>query len=289
MKLVRFGEPGCEKPGVWLEESGAAPMILDVRGMAFDLDDYNEDFFRRFGMERLPGLLAESRRKLIPAEGLRLGAPVARPGKIICLGKNYAGHAKEFDVEIPKAPILFSKAPTAVNGPFDSIYLPPGAGVIDLEAELAVVIGKPASRVPESQASDYIAGYMVLNDVTDRDAQRASGQWFRGKSADTFCPMGPYLVTRDEAPDAGNLRIESKINGEILQDGRTADMIFKIPFLIAHISATITLLPGDVIATGTPAGIGSARKQPLTLKPGDTVEIMVEKLGRQANKIQARE
>ena len=286
MKLVRFGEPGRERPGVLVEAAGAAPMILDVRGMSYDLEDYNEDFFRRFGLARLPGLLAESRRKLIPADGVRLGPPVGRPGKIICLGKNYADHAREFDAQVPKAPILFDKAATAAIGPRDPICLPPGADVVDLEAELAVVIGRPASRAPEDRALEYIAGYMALNDVTDRIAQRADGQWFRSKSPDTFCPMGPWLATPDEVGDADNLRIESKINGVILQNGNTADMIFKIPFLIAYISAAITLMPGDVIATGTPAGIGSARRPPLTLHPGDTVEVAVEKLGRQANPVQ---
>jgi 2-keto-4-pentenoate hydratase/2-oxohepta-3-ene-1,7-dioic acid hydratase in catechol pathway len=156
---------------------------------------------------------------------------------------------------------------------------------VDLEAELAVVIGREARCVPEDRALDYIVGYTILNDVTDRVAQRTDGQWFRSKSLDTFCPLGPWLVTPDEAGDPGNLRVESKLNGVILQNGNTADMIFKIPFLIAYISATITLLPGDVIATGTPAGIGSARRPPLTLHPGDTVEVAVEKLGRQMNAV----
>ncbi|MGI6087271.1 MAG: fumarylacetoacetate hydrolase family protein [Kiritimatiellia bacterium] len=285
MKLVRFGEPGNERPGVLVEEPGASPMILDVRGMAYDLEDYNEDFFRRFGMARLPGLLSESGRKLVRAEGVRLGPPVARPGKIICLGKNYADHAMEFDSKVPQTPILFSKAATAVTGPYDPICLPPDAEIVDLEAELAVVIGREARCVPEDRALDYIVGYTILNDVTDRVAQRTDGQWFRSKSLDTFCPLGPWLVTPDEAGDPGNLRVESKLNGVILQNGNTADMIFKIPFLIAYISATITLLPGDVIATGTPAGIGSARRPPLTLHPGDTVEVAVEKLGRQMNAV----
>ena len=207
-------------------------------------------------MARLPGLLSESGRKLVRAEGVRLGPPVARPGKIICLGKNYADHAMEFDSKVPQTPILFSKAATAVTGPYDPICLPPDAEIVDLEAELAVVIGREARCVPEDRALDYIVGYTILNDVTDRVAQRTDGQWFRSKSLDTFCPLGPWLVTPDEAGDPGNLRVESKLNGVILQNGNTADMIFKIPFLIAYISATITLLPGDVIATGTPAGIG---------------------------------
>ena len=286
MKLVRFGEPGLERPGVLVEESGAVPMILDVRGMAYDLEDYNEDFFRRFGMARLPGLLSESGRKLVPAAGVRLGPPVARPGKIICLGKNYADHAREFDARVPQSPILFDKAATAMTGPCDPICLPSGDAVVDLEAELAVVIGRPARRVEADRALEYVAGYMALNDVTDRVAQRTDGQWFRGKSPDTFCPMGPWLVTPDEVGDTDNLRIASKINGVILQNANTADMIFKIPYLIAYISATITLLPGDVIATGTPAGIGSARRPPLTLHPGDMVEVTVEKLGRQINAVQ---
>lgn len=287
MKLIRFGTVGAERPGIWLEgvEPEAAPMLLDVRAMAFDIEDYNEHFFAHFGLERLANLLREPGRKLVPAEGVRLGPPVARPGKIICLGKNYAAHAKEFDAKIPESPILFSKAVSALSGPTDPIILPEGVTQVDGEVELAVVIGRAAHRVTERDAFAYVAGYTVLNDVTDRAAQRAASQWFRGKSPDTFCPLGPFLVTRDEIYDPHRLRLTSTINGRMLQDGNTADLIFNIPFLIAFISATITLRPGDIIATGTPAGIGSARIPPVYLKPGDRIECAVEGIGRQNNPV----
>jgi len=287
MKLIRFGAPGAERPGVWLEPAAPSekPMLLDVRAMAFDIEDYNEHFFAHFGPERVANLLREPGRKLVPAAGIRLGPPIARPGKIICLGKNYAAHAREFDAQIPESPILFSKAPTALIGPADPIALPEGTTRADGEVELAVVIGKAARRVAERDALEHVAGYTVLNDVTDREAQRAAGQWFRGKSADTFCPLGPFLVTRDEAADPHRLRLTSAINGRTLQDASTADMIFNIPFLIAFISATITLQPGDIIATGTPAGIGSARTPPVFLRSGDRIECAVEHIGKQSNPV----
>ncbi len=287
MKLIRFGTPGAERPGIWLENAGPdnKPMLLDVRAMAFDIEDYNEHFFTHFGPERLVNLLREPRRKLIPAEGLRLGPPIARPGKIVCLGKNYAAHAREFDAKIPESPILFSKASTALIGAADPIILPDGVTRADGEVELAVVIGKTARRVAAHDALDYVAGYSVLDDVTDREAQRAAGQWFRGKSPDTFCPLGPFLVTRDEIPDPHRLKLTSSINGKIFQEGNTADLIFNIPFLIAHISATITLQPGDVLATGTPAGIGSARNPPVYLRDGDRIACAVEGIGRQENPV----
>lgn len=287
MKLIRFGAAGKERPGVWLDgtEPEGKPMILDVRAMAFDIEDYNEHFFVNFGLERVANLLREPGRKLVSTEGMRLGPPVAQPGKIICLGKNYAAHAREFDSKIPDSPILFSKAGSALSGPTDPIILPEGVTRADGEVELAVVIGKTAHRVTERDAENYIAGYSILNDVTDREAQRAASQWFRGKSPDTFCPLGPFLVTRDEIADPHRLRLTSAINGRLLQDGNTADLIFKIPFLIAFISATITLRPGDVLATGTPAGIGSARTPPIFLKPGDRIECTVESMGQQSNPV----
>jgi 2,4-didehydro-3-deoxy-L-rhamnonate hydrolase len=289
VKLVRFGPPGEEQPGVWLEglPQGAGAQILDARGMAFDLADFDAHFFTHWGLERLEGLLREPRRRLLPANSVRLGPPVARPGKIVCLGKNYADHAAEFDAEVPTSPILFSKAITSLIGPFDSIVAPAGATRIDAEAELAVVIGAPGRNIPEDRALRHVAGYTVLNDVTDRDAQKEGKQWFRGKSPDTFCPLGPWLVTRDEAPDPHALRVFSRVNGAPLQDGNTRDMLFRIPFLIAFISRAIRLDAGDVIATGTPAGVGFARKPPVLLKPGDVVEVGVEGIGALRNPVEA--
>lgn len=286
MKLVRFGEFAEERPGILLEEAGQE-MILDVRAAVFDIEDYNEHFFSHYGLKRLETLLKERNRKLIPADGLRLGAPVARPSKIICLGKNYAEHAREFDAKVPSTPILFSKATTAIVGPNDPVVLPPHCGIVDGEVELAVVIGKRASKVSASNALEYVAGWTILNDITDRDAQKSSTQWFRGKSGDTFCPLGPWLATKDEIADPHGLKLKFIHNGNVLQNDSTENMIFKIPQIIAFISASITLLPGDVIATGTPAGIGSLRNPPVVFRPGDEIELTIEGLGRQSNKIVA--
>ncbi|MBU1694006.1 MAG: fumarylacetoacetate hydrolase family protein [Verrucomicrobia bacterium] len=287
MKLVRFGPPMEERPGVWIEEAlgPGRPGLLDVRAMAFDIEDYDAHFFSRWGLDRLHGLLAEKKRVVLPAEGRRLGPPVARPGKIICLGNNYADHVSEFDAKRPDRPILFAKAATALIGPFDAIRVPADAEV-DVEVELAAVIGQAARHVPESEAMACVAGYTVLDDVTDRKAQRANGQWFRAKSRDTFCPLGPFLVTTDEVPDPYALRLHSKIRGQVIQDARASDMIFKIAHLIAYASAAMTLEPGDVLSTGTPGGIGSARTPPLLLRPGDEVEVGVEGIGVQRNRVE---
>lgn len=277
MKLVRFGEKGKERPGVWMGDG----RILDVRALAFHIEDYNEHFFANNGVAQLRVLLDDPGARFISSDGIRLGPPVARPSKIVCVGANYAAHAKEFGHQIPKEPILFSKATSAINGPFDPIVLPDGAQMVDSEAELAVVIGKAASKVRQAEALDYVAGYTVLNDVTERVVQKANGQWFRGKGFDTFCPIGPFLVTPDELPDHAKLRVWQKLNGQLLQDGNTTELMFDIPFLIEYISHGMTLLPGDVIATGTPPGIGSARNPPILMKPGDTVEIGVDGVGVQ--------
>ncbi|MDZ4199565.1 MAG: fumarylacetoacetate hydrolase family protein [Kiritimatiellia bacterium] len=282
MKFVRFGPVDEERPGVWLDRGGpeGAPGILDIRAMAFDLNEIDARFLATGGPERAAALLREPRPVILPAAGLRLGPPV-RPGKILCLGKNYAEHAKEFGGGIPETPVIFSKALTSLQGPNDPIVLPRQSTVVDGEAELAVVIGRRARRLSETNAMDFVAGYTVLNDVTDREAQRAGGQWFYGKSFDGFCPLGPWLVTADEVRDPHALRVFSRLNGESLQDGTTADMIVRIPRLLAFITAGITLEPGDVIATGTPSGIGSARNPPRPLREGDLLETGVEGLGVQ--------
>lgn len=281
MKLVRFGEKGKERPGVWMDDG----RILDVRALAFHIQDYDEHFFANHGLAQLEALLDDPGAKFIDADGVRLGAPVARPSKIICVGANYAAHAKEFGHDIPEEPILFSKAPSAVSGSNDPIILPDGAQMVDSEVELAVVIGKTASKVAQADALDYVAGYTVLNDVTERVVQKASGQWFRGKGFDSFCPMGPFLVTPDEVADVENLRVWQKLNGELLQDANTAEMMFKVPFLIEYISQGMTLMPGDVIATGTPPGIGSAREPQVLMTSGDIVEVGVDGIGAQRSKV----
>ncbi len=284
MKLVRFGEPGRERPGVWLDDRGA-PELLDVRAMAFDIADYNAHFFSHWGLDRLRALMRERKQARLPAHGVRLGPPLPPPANLICIGKNYADHAAEFDGQPPAAPILFAKSPSSITGPHDLIRVPPGFTDADAEAELAVVIGAPARQVPESRALEFVAGYTVLNDVTERRAQREAGQWFRGKSFDTFCPLGPWLVTADEVPDPQQLRVCSRLNGVPLQDGHTRHMLFPIVRLIAYISATLTLQPGDLLATGTPAGVGFARKPPALLRAGDVIEVEIERVGALRNEV----
>ncbi len=289
MKLVRFGPAGDERPGIWMEPPDAAPQILDVRATAYDLYDYDAHFFAHGGLLRLKGLLAESRKKLVPAQGVRLGPPIARPGKILCLGKNYAEHAREFGSGVPDSPVIFAKAPSAVIGPFDPIRIPPRSRVVDGEAELAFVVGRRAKFLAAANAMECIAGYLVLNDVTDREAQKAGQQWFFGKGFDTFCPIGPFLATPDEIPNPHRLRVFSRLDGEPLQDGTTADMVFKIPEILVHITSGITLEPGDLVATGTPSGIGSARTPPRLLRPGCVLETGVEGLGVQRNSVEKKD
>lgn len=284
MKLIRYGEQGAERPGVLLKEG-----ILDVRALAFDMEDFNADFFLRHGLDRLKGLIAEKGGHLLSPSGVRLGPPLPRPSKIICVGKNYSEHIKEFGGEIPTRPVLFAKAVSALNGPTDPVVIGPSSKTVDGEAELGVVIGRRARRVPVAEAMDTVFGYTIVNDVTDRDAQREGSQWFRGKGFDTFCPMGPWLVTRDEVADPHNLFIRQSVNGQVLQEGHSGDMLFRIPELIAFISATMTLEPGDVIATGTPSGIGSARTPPILLQPGDLMSCEIEGLGQQRNPVISEE
>lgn len=278
MKLVRYGEPGRERPGLWLEDRGE-PEILDVRGMAFDLADYHQHFFAHGGVARVRELLKESRQKRIPTRGVRLGPPVAAPRQLICVGKNYADHAAEFDAQVPSAPIFFAKSVSSLIGTGDPILIPGGHTQVDAEAELAVIIGRTARHLTEGQALNVVAGYTALNDVTERSLQKSAGQWFLGKSLDTFCPLGPWLVTPDEFGDPQQARVASRLNGQPLQEGHTRNMLFPVARLLAYLTSFLTLHPGDVIATGTPAGVGFARTPPVFLKPGDTIEIEVERVG----------
>lgn len=277
MKLVRFGEKGKERPGVWVGDG----QILDVRASGFPVEDYNTHFFSDFGIQRLIALLGDSRSVFLSAANTRLGPPIARPGKIICVGANYAAHAAEFGAEVPYEPILFSKAVSALSGPYDPIVLPQEAEVVDSEVELAVVMGREAKCISASEALDYVAGYTLLNDVTERALQRRDGQWFRAKGFDTFCPLGPFLVTPDEIPCMENLALWNRLNNEPLQEGNSKDMVFSVAYLVAYISKCMTLLPGDVISTGTPAGIGSAHTPPRLMRAGDLVEIGIDGLGAQ--------
>ena len=224
-------------------------------------------------------------RLFIPVEQARLRAPIPRPGKIICVGRNYAEHARERGAELPAQPIFFLKSNNTMCGPGEAIVLPPNSSQVDYEAEFAVVIGQGGKRIPEEKAYEHIAGYTILNDVSARDMQAQDKQWFRGKSCDTFAPTGPWIVTRDEIPDPHNLRISLTLNGQTMQDSNTSYMIFKVPYLVSYLSQSLTLEPGDLISTGTPEGVGAHRTPPVFLQPGDTVSITVERIGTLTNPI----
>lgn len=275
MKLLRFGEPGKEKPGILMNEE-----ILDVSAFG---EDFGEKFLETKGLERL-GTWVESNIAKLPKvkSGTRLGAPFGRPSKIICVGLNYTKHALESNMPLPKEPILFFKSTTALCGPNDDLIIPRKSVKTDWEVELAVVIGKKASYVDEKDAMDYVAGFCLHNDYSEREFQlERNGQWVKGKSCDTFAPMGPYLVTKDEVADFNNLHMWLKVNGKMMQDNNTDDMIFEVPTLVSYISQFMTLLPGDVISTGTPAGVGLGFNPPIYLKAGDVIELGIEGLGEQ--------
>ena len=229
--------------------------------------------------------IAGSEASLIPAETVRIGAPVPRPSKIICVGLNYKDHAAEQGVPLPEHPLLFSKATSAVVGPYDDVILPEESKEVDYEVEYAIVIGRKATAVSESDAFDYIAGYTATNDVSGRDIQFRQGQWHQGKSYDTFLPMGPVLVTKDEIADPGKLHVECILNGQKLQDSSTDHLIFDTPTLVSRISAIMTLFPGDVISTGTPAGVGVFRDPKILLTSGDIMETTVEGIGTLRNAV----
>ncbi|HEX8376353.1 MAG TPA: fumarylacetoacetate hydrolase family protein [Pedobacter sp.] len=273
MKLIRFGLPGQEKTGVIIEDKW-----FDTSAFG---EDYNEAFFENKGLERLRAFVGENEGKLAEVDqNTRLGSPVARPSKIICIGLNYAKHAIETGAPIPTEPVVFFKATTSLNGPFDDIIIPKNSQKTDWEVELAVVIGKKASYIEEAEAYDYIAGYCLHNDVSERAFQiERGGQWVKGKSCDTFAPLGPFLATKDEINDPNNLSLWLKVNGEMMQNSSTSDFIFNIPFVVSYLSQFMTLLPGDVISTGTPAGVGLGLNPQVFLKPGDKVELGIEGLG----------
>lgn len=274
MRLIRFGEAGKEQPGI----QGENGKYLDCSPFQ---EDWNEDFFTNNGLARLEEWLGANQDNLneIPA-GSRLGSPIARPSKIICIGLNYRMHAIESGMPVPEVPIIFMKATSSLCGPFDPILIPKNSVKTDWEVELAVVIGKRAKYVSKENAMDYVAGYCVHNDVSERDFQlHHGGQWVKGKSADNFAPLGPVLVTKTEIKNPHNLRLWLKLNGKMLQDSNTSDLVFDIPTLIEHLSQYMTLLPGDVISTGTPAGVGLGLTPPTYLKEGDVVELGIEGLG----------
>ncbi|QCR22220.1 fumarylacetoacetate hydrolase family protein [Pontibacter sp. SGAir0037] len=279
MRLIRHGELSKEKTGIAIGD-----VLYDTSAFG---EDYNEQFFESDGLTRLQQFVEANEGKLarVP-EGSRLGSPVARPSKIVCIGLNYADHARETNATPPAEPVIFMKSTTSLVGPNDAVMIPKDSVKTDWEVELAFVIGKKARYVEEAQAMDYVAGYVLHNDVSEREFQlERGGTWDKGKGCDTFAPLGPYLVTTDEVPDVDNLRLWLKLNGETMQDGNTADFIFRIPHLVSYVSRFMTLLPGDVISTGTPAGVGLGMKPPVYLKPGDVVELGIDGLGTSRQQI----
>ena len=274
MKLIRFGLANKEKPGIELSDGTR----IDVSAFG---EDYDEFFFGSNGIKRLTEWLSVNKSNCpIIGEEIRLGPPIDRPSKIVCVGLNYAKHAKESGMEVPTEPVLFFKASSAIVGPNDDVILPKKSEKSDWEVELAIIIGDKASYVKESEAMDHVAGYVIHNDISEREYQlERSGQWVKGKSCDTFAPMGPFMVTTDEIDDPHNLRLWLKLNGETMQDSNTSDLIFGIPKLVSYISTYMTLLPGDVISTGTPFGVGLGLDPQKYLKDGDVMELGIEGLG----------
>lgn len=282
MKLIRFGNTGTEKPGVQLENGKR----IDVSAFG---EDYTDTFFENNGVSRLTEWLKENESGCsVVSDDMRLGCPVYKPSKIICVGLNYAKHAAEGGMTVPKEPVLFFKATSAIVGPNDDLILPKGSKKTDWEVELAVVIGKKASYVNKSDAMDYVAGYVLHNDYSEREFQlEREGQWVKGKSCDTFAPIGPFLATKDEIKNPNNLNLWLKVNGEMLQNSSTSDFVFNVETVVSYISQFMTLLPGDIISTGTPSGVGLGLKPPRFLQPGDVVELGIEGLGTSKQRVKA--
>lgn len=275
MKLIRFGDIGKEKPGIQTEDG----KWLDVSAF---VQDYDETFFGSDGIAHLREWLGKNAAHCpeIPKE-TRLGPPLARPSKLVCVGLNYAKHAEESGMAVPKEPVLFFKSTTAICGPNDDVIIPKNSIKTDWEVELAIVMGKKASYIEESEAFDHIAGYVLHNDISERAFQiEKGGQWCKGKGCDTFAPLGPYIATADEIRDPNNLELWLEVNGERLQHSSTSDFVFNVQEVVSYISQYMTLLPGDVISTGTPFGVGLGFDPPRYLKPGDRMELGIEGLGK---------
>jgi 2-keto-4-pentenoate hydratase/2-oxohepta-3-ene-1,7-dioic acid hydratase in catechol pathway len=281
MKLIRFGAPGQERPGLQLEDGAR------VDASAFG-EDYDVPFFAGGGLDRLRDWAGhEAARAPRVAAATRLGPPIGRPSKIVCIGLNYRDHAAESGMAIPSEPVIFFKATTSIVGPDDTVLIPRTGSKLDWEVELAVVIGARANGVDRSQAMNHVAGYVVHNDYSERVFQlERGGQWVKGKSADTFAPLGPFLATPDEIPDPGALRMWLSVNGTMRQESSTANMIFDVPTLVSYVSEFMTLLPGDLISTGTPAGVGLGMKpSPVYLAPGDEVALGIDRLGESRQQV----
>ncbi|MEN2488712.1 fumarylacetoacetate hydrolase family protein [Flavobacterium sp. B11] len=278
MKLIRFGEIGKEKPGVLIGEKR-----YDVSSI---VTDFNESFFEESGLEKLQKALENNPTLPEVDASVRLGSPVARPSKIICIGLNYIDHCKETNAPIPTEPIIFFKSTTSLCGPDDDLIIPKNSEKTDWEVELAFIVGKKASYVEEAEALDYVAGYALLNDYSERAFQlERGGQWAKGKGSDTFAPLGPFLATKDEIADVDNLKMWLTVNGKKFQDSNTLNLVFKIPYLVHYLSQFMTLLPGDIISTGTPPGVGLGIKpDPIYIKAGDVVELGIEGLGTSKQK-----
>ncbi len=282
MKLIRFGAVGKEKPGIQLDNGTR----LDVSAFG---QDYDEHFFGGAGIADLRKWLVsnEADCAIVPNE-TRLGPPLCRPSKIICIGLNYAKHAAESGMQLPKEPVLFFKATSAIVGPDDDLIIPKGSTKTDWEVELAVVIGKKAAYVTKDEAMDHVAGYVLHNDYSEREFQlEREGQWVKGKSCDTFAPLGPFIATKDEVINPHNLNLWLKVNDKMLQNSNTSDFVFNIPESISYISQFMTLLPGDIISTGTPFGVGLGFDPPRYLKPGDVVELGIDGLGTSRQVVRA--
>ena len=280
MKLIRFGNLENEKPGVQLDNG----QKIDVSAFG---SDYDEFFFGTDGPKRLKKWLSIHQDECpLVGENTRLGAPVCRPSKIVCVGLNYAKHAQESGMEVPSEPVLFFKASSAIIGPYDEVVLPKNSKKSDWEVELAIVIGSKASYVSEKNAMNHVAGYILHNDISEREYQlERQGQWVKGKSCDTFAPLGPFVATKDEIKDPHNLNLWLKLNGKTMQDSNTSDLIFGIPKLVSYISQFMTLLPGDLISTGTPFGVGLGLNPEIYLKDGDKMELGIEGLGVASQKV----
>ena len=274
MKLIRFGEKNKEKPGIQLDDD----QRIDVSSF---VDDYDENFFYKIGIKKLRSWLNKNKEKCpIINNNIRIGPPISRPSKIVCVGLNYAKHAAESGMNIPDEPVLFFKSSSAITGPYDPIIIPKNSSKTDWEVELAIVIGKRASYVSKEDALNYIAGYVLHNDVSEREFQiERSGQWVKGKSCDSFAPIGPFIATADEIENPNNLNLWLKVNGEEMQNSNTSDFIFNIEEVVSYISQFMTLIPGDIISTGTPFGVGLGLNPPKYLKEGDIVELGIEGLG----------
>jgi len=279
MKLCRYGERGAEKPGL-IDGDGA---LRDLSGV---IDDIGASVLARDGLRRLKAIDPST---LPRVDGTpRFGAPVAHVGKMLCVGMNYADHAAETNAPVPEQPVLFMKATTAIGGANDAVVIPRGSVKTDWEVELGVIIGEVTRYVDVNQALDHVAGYAVINDLSEREFQlEHGGQWVKGKSCDTFGPIGPWLVTKDEIPDPQKLSLWLEVNGHRYQNGNTRTMVFGVAQLVSYISRYMTLMPGDVISTGTPAGVGLGLHPPTYLKPGDVIELGIEGLGRQRQDVLA--